>query len=69
VSIAQQIATPTPSSRTRRFSTPLQAAPSPRPAYAVARLLALIGVTALGVAFVAGTIAIVIMMLASSLGG
>ncbi len=69
MSIAQQIATPAPSSRARRSSAPLQAAPTPRPAFALARIIGLIAITAFGAAFVAGTVAIVIMMFASSLGG
>ncbi len=69
MSIAQQIATPNPASRTRRSSTPLQPVESARPGYAVVRLLALIAVTAFGAAFVAGTIVIVVMVVASNLGG
>jgi hypothetical protein len=69
VSIAQQIATPNPASRTRRSSTPLQAVESARPLYALVRLLALISVTAFGAAFVVGTIVIAVMMVASNLGG
>jgi hypothetical protein len=69
VSIAHQIATPTTAPRTRRLSAPLQPVPAPRRAYALAQILGLVAVTALGAAFVAGTVAIVIMMVASSLGG
>ena len=69
MSIAQQIATPTPAPRTRRPSAPLQLAPTPRPGYTLARLLGLVGLTALGTALIAGAVAIAVLMLASSLGG
>ena len=69
MSIAQQIATPNTTSRTRRSSTPLQAVESKRPVYALVRLLGLITITAFGAAFVTGTIVIAVMMLASNLGG
>jgi hypothetical protein len=69
VSIAQQIATPSTARRTRRPSAPLQPAPSPRRAYALAQIFGLMTVTAMGAAFVVGTVAIVMMMVASNLGG
>ena len=69
MSIAHQIATPTHTTRTRRPSAPLQAAPVPRPGYAVARIVGLVTVTALGAALLAGAVAIVLMMFVSSMGG
>ena len=69
MSIAQQIATRAPAPRTRRPSAPLQAVPTPRPGYTLARIFGLLMVTALGAALMVGTVAIAIMMVASSLGG
>ncbi len=69
MSIAQQIATPTPSVRTRRPRAPMQPVPERRPGYALVRIFGLIAVTSLGAALIAGTVAIGIMMVASSLGG
>jgi hypothetical protein len=69
VSIAQQIATSAPARRTRRPSAPLHPAPSPRRAYTLAQILGLMTVTAMGAALIVGTVAIVLMMVASNLGG
>jgi hypothetical protein len=69
VSIAQQIATPTPSPRTRRPSAPLQAAPTPHPGSTLARIFGLVVLTAIGTALMAGSIAIGMMIVASNLGG
>jgi hypothetical protein len=69
VSIAHQIATPTPAPRTRRPSASLRLAPVPHRGAAVARILGLITVTALGAALLAGAVAIVLMMFVSSMGG
>ena len=69
MSIAQQIATPAPARRTRRSSAPLQPAPTPRPVYALVRIGGLVLLTALGAAFVVGTVGLAIIMVASSLGG
>lgn len=69
MSIAQQIATPTPAIRARRPTAPLQAAPVPRRPWALVRIFGLIAVTALGTALIAGAVAVAIMMFASSLGG
>jgi hypothetical protein len=77
VSIAQQIATPTPDPKTRvkaqpkarRPPAPLQPIPERRTFLALARIIGLIGVCALGTALIAGTVAIGIMMFASSMGG
>jgi hypothetical protein len=69
VSIAQQIATPTPASRTRRASAPLHPAPTARPWYALVRIVGLMTVTAMGAAFIVGAVAIAIMVVASNLGG
>lgn len=69
MSIAQQIATPTPKSRARRPSAPLQLVPAPRRAYTLGRIFVLVAITALGTALLAGTVAVGLMMLASNLGG
>jgi hypothetical protein len=69
VSIAHQIATPTPAARTRRPSAPLQLAPVPHPGAAVARILGLLTVAALGAALLAGALAIGLMTFVSSMGG
>jgi NAD/NADP transhydrogenase alpha subunit len=69
VSIAQQIATPTPVARTRAPAAPLTPAPIARPAYALVRIAGLVALTALGTALIAGTIFIAIMVLAANLGG
>ena len=68
MSIAQQIATPTPARRTRRPSAPLTPAPIPRPGYTLVRLAGLVTLTALGTALIAGAVAITLLMLASNLG-
>jgi hypothetical protein len=69
VSIAQQIATrPTPS-RPRRVGSPLHPVPVRRRAYALVRIACLMTITALGAAFLVGTVAIGIMVVASNLGG
>jgi hypothetical protein len=73
VSIAQQIATPAPAPkarpRARRPGAPLQPIPERHTLLALTRIVGLIGVCALGTALIAGTVAVGIMMLASSLGG
>jgi len=69
MSIAEQIATPTPAARARRSGAPLRPAPVRRPASAVLRILALVMVTALGVALFAGSVAIAIMAVAANMGG
>ena len=69
MSIAQQIATPTPASRARRSSAPAQPAPKARRGYALLRIAGLMTVTAMGAAFIVGAVAIAIMMVASNLGG
>ena len=69
MSIAQQIATPTPTARTRRPGAPLRPAPTARPGYALVRIAGLVAVTAAGVALIAGAGALVCIMIASSLGG
>lgn len=69
MSIAQQIATPTPKSNARRPSAPLRPAPTPRPAYTLGRIFVLLAITALGTALLAGTVAVGLMMVASNLGG
>ena len=69
MSIAQQIATPTPKSKARRPSAPLQPVPTPNRGYTLGRIFALMAVTALGTALLVGTVAIGLMMVASNLGG
>jgi hypothetical protein len=69
VTIAEQIATPTPAPRTRRPSSPLMPVPEPRRVRALIHVLGLLSVTALGAALFAGAVAIGIMMVASNLGG
>ena len=69
MSIAQQIATPATTARTRAPGAPLRPAPTARPGYALARIAGLIAVTATGVALIAGAAALAIIMVASSLGG
>jgi len=69
VSIAQQIATPTTTTRTRVPHAPLRPAPVARPGFALARIAGLIAVTAAGVALIAGAAGLAIIMVASSLGG
>ena len=70
MSIAQQIATPTPRPKARRRpSAPLHPVVTRRPAYALGRIFALMAITALGAALLAGTVAIGIIMVASNLGG
>ena len=69
MSIAQQIAMPTRSPKARRPAAPLQPAPTPNRTSALVRIFALMTVTALGAAFLVGSIAIAAIMLASNLGG
>ncbi len=69
MTIAQQIATPNPSVRTRRAGAPRQSAPRPRRRYALVRVVVLMAATALGTALMAGAAAVAIMMAASSMGG
>jgi hypothetical protein len=67
VSIAQQSATPSLRSRPRR--TPLQLAPVPRPGRAIAKILALVALTSLGVAVAAGSVALALFMFAAHVSG
>ncbi len=69
MSIAQQIATRTPPARPRRSGSALHPVPVRRRAYALLRIACLLSATALGAAFLVGTIAIGIMVVASNLGG
>jgi hypothetical protein len=69
VTIAQQIATPTPSARSRRPRAPLQTVPRSRRRSALVRVVVLMAATALGTALMAGAAAVAIMMAASSMGG
>lgn len=69
MSIAQQIATPTLAPKARRPSAPLQPAPAPNRTSTLVRLGGLMAITALGAALAVGSIAIAVMMVASSLGG
>jgi hypothetical protein len=69
VSIAQQIATPTPRSKARRPSVPLQPVAIPHVGSTLGRIFALMAATALGTALLAGSVAIGVILFASSLGG
>jgi len=69
VSIAQQIATRTAPPKARRPGSPLQPVPARRRAYALARIVCLMTITALGAAFAVGTVAVGIMVVATNLGG
>jgi hypothetical protein len=69
MSIAQQVATPTPSRPARRPSGPLQPAPVRRPGRALVRIFGLIALTALGVSLTLGTIAVAVLLVASNLAG
>jgi hypothetical protein len=69
VSIAEQIATPNPASRTRRASAPLHPAPTARRGYALVRIVGLMALTAMGAAFIVGAAVIAMMVVASNLGG
>ena len=69
MSIAQQIATPAPTARTRAPRAPLQPAPTARRGYALVRIGGLLAITAAGFALIAGAAALAIIMIASSLGG
>jgi hypothetical protein len=69
VSIAQQIATPTPKSKARRPSVPLRPVPTRHVGSTLGRIFALMAATALGTALLAGSVAIAMMLLASNLGG
>lgn len=69
MSIAQQIATPTPKSKARRPSVPLQPVSPTHVGSTLGRIFALMAATALGAALLAGTVAVGLLMVASSLGG
>jgi hypothetical protein len=69
VSIAQQIATPALAPKARRPSAPLQPVPEPNRTSTLMRLFGLMAITALGASLMVGSIAIGVIMLASSLGG
>jgi hypothetical protein len=69
VSITHQIATRSPWYRPRHPGAPLQPAPPRRRLYALVRITGLMALAALGAAFLAGTVAIAIMVVASNLGG
>ena len=67
MSIAQQVATPTPSRPARRTSAPLQPAPARRPVLVSLRIAGLLTITALGVALTVGTVAVALLFVLSNL--
>jgi hypothetical protein len=67
MSIAQQVATPTPSGPARRPSAALQPAPARRPVQVSLRIAGLLAITALGVALSVGTVAIAFLLVMSNL--
>jgi ferric-dicitrate binding protein FerR (iron transport regulator) len=67
MSIAQQVATPTPSRPARRPSRPLRPAPRRRPVRALLRICGLVAVTAVAVALTIGTVAVGLALIASNL--
>jgi hypothetical protein len=69
VSIAQQIAMPTLAPKARRPAAPLQPAPAPNRTSTLMRLFGLMAITAVGASLIVGSIAIAVIMLASSMGG
>jgi hypothetical protein len=69
MSIAQQVATPTPSSKARRPSEPLPAAPARGAGRTLLGIAALVAVTALGVVLTFGVVAIALVLVVSNLGG
>ena len=69
MSIAQQVATPTPARPARRPSSPLQPAPPRRPFRVMLRIAGLVTITALGLALTLGTVAVLLLFVASNLAG
>jgi hypothetical protein len=67
MSIAQQVATPTPSRTARRASAPLQPAPPRRPVRVFLRIAGLLAITALGVALTVGAVAVALVLVLSSI--
>ncbi len=69
MSIAQQVATPTPSRPARRPSAPLQPVPARRPGRVLLCIAGLVAITALGFALTLGTVAVALLLVASNLTG
>jgi len=69
MSIAQQVATPSPSESARRPSRPLTPAPARRPVRALFRIVGLVALMSLGVTLTLGTIAVLLVLVASNLTG
>jgi hypothetical protein len=67
MSIAQQVATPTPSRPARRPSRPTHLAPARKPLRALLRICGLVAITAVAVALTIGTVAVGLVLLASNL--
>jgi hypothetical protein len=68
MSIAQQVAMPTPSGEARRPSAPPQPGPR-RPLRTLLGIAALIAVTAVGAVLTFGAIAVGLLLVVSNLGG
>jgi len=68
MSIAQQVATPTPSGKARCPAAPLQPG-ARRPVRTLLAIAALIAVTALGAVLTLGAVAIGLLLVVSNLGG
>jgi len=69
MSIAQQVATPTPSERTRHASRPLVPARKRHRIRALLGIGGLVVVMALGVTLTLGTVAVLLVLVASNLTG
>jgi hypothetical protein len=69
MSIAQQVATPTPSERARRPSRPPQSARDPHPVGVLLRIAALVALLAVGLTLTLGALAVAFLLVISNLGG
>jgi len=67
MSIAQQVATPTPSRPARRPAHALRPAPRRRPIRGLMRIFGLVALTAVAVALTIGTVAVGLVLLASNI--
>ena len=69
MSIAQQVATPNPSEPARRPSRPLVPAPDRHRVRALFRLGGLVALMSLGLTLALGTVAVLLILVASNLAG
>jgi hypothetical protein len=69
MSIAQQVATPNPSQQARHPSRPLVPAPKRRRVRALLGIAGLVAVMAVGVTLTLGTVAVLLVLVASNLTG